>query len=833
MSSRTPFSINLDEDYEIYGIDPNEDLNDWSFLEAKPEPLPERDEEEKRLFEQLLAPSIPEEEIQTEIHDRLKSLLDETSKFIENDVKVELSAPIEISEDQINQFTDKDSFEHKQADRMSTIVKDILHTTQEAEDIDDLIKTLTKSDKIAEEINEEIKKEKENTNEDIINAKSQKQNSFSNTSPATLLSNSNPEEENQTKDELSEPKNIQDTEAAPPQPKLFLERYKRKPGAVSTIIRDQDQTERLSSKFLLDKRKREEENQAELERRIKEREERQKSFFESLDKEVEKHKREVQMIKEIKESKAPSLSEMINQIRPPSQEEPSKEINPALLKPKSKKAEKPPPRYTKEKIDEFLALRTDKLQPKSKQPVLVIELATNNSNKINTPKSEKNSKTKKKEDKENTPHLSNTYQKKVGEKLAAILAPLIKEKKKTDVSKLWKIAIFMRMAVHLRHKRLIEKVIQYRMKLLLKKWRKRRKLMFRKRTLAAISIQRAFRRYKSKLKEKQKADRERKEITDQQILDKTRQMISQKVPDPNNKENLPSQKYQQQKPKAKPNFSFPILNDPDTSWIDTFEKEKIEGDESSGLFFENEMLDELPNKPIIRLDEVPADKSKDNIRHKHRKGQHQQFQAESQSVPFENNVYDYLSKFGQKIDLKDQDIEGQEIDIYERANAGSRQVLKKNNNNNPENDAKSPKNAETRNSIQSNISANEQQPPQPQSPQQNDTSLRDGYNFKNQNTAKMMQKMLNKKTKQSNPYKNEKPVEKFNRLYGASNGAAANHHAPNIKHTPQERFNNLRTSNTRAQRLKNLKKVWLGTHHEGQQDQPPSSPDPSQGGNQE
>lgn len=97
----------------------------------------------------------------------------------------------------------------------------------------------------------------------------------------------------------------------------------------------------------------------------------------------------------------------------------------------------------------------------------------------------------------------------------------------------------------------------------------------------------------------------------------------------------------------------------------------------------------------------------------------------------------------------------------------------------------------------------------------------------------MMQKMLNKKTKQSNPYKNEKPVEKFNRLYGASNGAAANHHAPNIKHTPQERFNNLRTSNTRAQRLKNLKKVWLGTHHEGQQDQPPSSPDPSQGGNQE
>jgi hypothetical protein len=44
--SRDRFAIDLTEDYEIYGIDPNEDLDDWSFLDAKPEPLPEKTEEE-------------------------------------------------------------------------------------------------------------------------------------------------------------------------------------------------------------------------------------------------------------------------------------------------------------------------------------------------------------------------------------------------------------------------------------------------------------------------------------------------------------------------------------------------------------------------------------------------------------------------------------------------------------------------------------------------------------------------------------------------------------------------------------------------------------------
>lgn len=825
MSSRTPFSINLDEDYEIYGIDPNENLDDWSFLEAKPEPLPERDEEEKRLFEQLLAPSIPEEEIQTEIHDRLKSLLEETSKFIENDVKVELSAPIEISEEQVNQFTDKNSFENKQADRMSTIVKDILHTTQEAEDIDDLIQTLTKSDKIAEKINEEDKELSKTLEKE--ESKKKKEKSFSKTSPATLLTNTNQEKENNgnDNDNIQEPQNIPEPEQPQVQQK-FLDRYKRKPNATSTIIRDHDQTERLSSKFLLDKRKREEENQAELEKKIKEREERQKSFFESLDKEVEKHKREVQMIKEIKESKAPSLSEMINQIRPPTQEEPAKEVNPNLLKSKTKKAEKPPPRYTKDKIDEFLALRTNKLKLKSSQPVLMIELTTNkpnNNNNANITKNTKNSKSKKNDDKENMPHLSSTYQKKVGEKLAALLQPLLKEKKKTDVNKLWRIAIFMRMAYHLKNSKLSKKVTQFHLKLLLKRWRKRRRIIVRKKNLAAISIQRAFRRYKAKIQEKQKQKnvKERKEITDQQILDKTRQMISQKVPDV---ENLPSQKYQQKKPKQKPNFNFPILNDPDTSWIDTFEKDKIEGDESSGLFFDNDMLDELPNKPILRLDEVLPEQKKDNVRKKHHKKHQQQFQAESQSVPFEPDVYDYLGKFGQKIDLQDQDIEI-DIDIYEQAGSGSKRTPKKNSKSNANNESQNRENNENNESIEP--SSPQQQPP-PSSPQQlpNETSLVDGYNFKNQDTARMMQKMINKKTKQSNHYKNEKPVEKFNRLYGA-NGAAANHHAPNIKHMPQAKYNDFRASNTRAQRLKNLKKVWLGNHNE-QQDQQQQQPPPQQ-----
>lgn len=758
--SRKPFSISLDEDYEIYGIDPNENLDDWSFLEAKPEPLPEKDEEEKRLFEQLMAPTIPDDEIQSEIHDRLKSLIEETSNFIANDVKVELSAPIEIPEIEVQQNVNRESFEYKQSQRLSTIVKDLLHPTQEAENIDDLIQTLTKSDEIAEKIKEE--QETSVIEEPSENEKQSKKNnkSLSKTSPAAISSSKSEEKPE---------------EAPPPQPsKGLLDRYKRKVGAKTTIIRDQDETERLRSKYLLEKQKREEENKAELEKAIKAREARQKDFFKSLDLEVEKHKREVQMIKEIKESKGPSLTEMINQIRPQKETNDKKngEIKPELLK-SSKKPEKPPPRYTKEKIEEFLSMRKKKLETKPTAPVLMIELSTNKE------ETEQSSSSKSKKSGKASIYLSSTYQKKVAGKLAPILLELFKKLKSKDTSKQWKIAIFFRMAYHLKLYRLFQKIQQNKLKRLLKKWRSRRKRQVFKKSLAAITIQRAFR------KNKERRNKPKKEITDQQILGKVRQLINQQVPETSNN-SPPSQKYQQKKPK--PNFGFPVLNDPDTSWIETFDKDGNGKDD----FFDNELLDELPNKQILRFDEPPPPAKKH-----HQKN----YQTDSQSVPVDNTAYDYLAKFGQKIEL--QDNEEQDVDIFEQAHLVAPKKRSKSRTGNTDETNNQPDNNEEQQQQQNN---------------KGDTSLKDGYNFKNQETEKFMQKMLNKKNRQSNSNKNEKPVEKFNRLYRGTNQPTVPHHAPNIKHTPNMKTD-FKAANTRAQRLKNLKKVWLSQHNDQETDQ--------------
>ena len=54
--------ITFDEAREFNDLIVNENLDDWSFLDEKPEPIPEKTEEEKLLFEQLLQPTITEED---------------------------------------------------------------------------------------------------------------------------------------------------------------------------------------------------------------------------------------------------------------------------------------------------------------------------------------------------------------------------------------------------------------------------------------------------------------------------------------------------------------------------------------------------------------------------------------------------------------------------------------------------------------------------------------------------------------------------------------------------------------------------------------------------
>ncbi|KAH0787775.1 TKL family protein kinase [Histomonas meleagridis] len=336
MSIHARFSINLDEDYELFGIDPNENLDDWSFLDAKPKPIEEKTEEEKQLFQRLLTPTISEEEIQTKIHDKLKTLIKETSDFIKNDLKVELSEPIELPPEEVKKQIDENSFEHKQAVRMSTIVKDIFETTQKAENITDFVKDITRSDEIAKEI------ETSQTDNNIIET---------------------PPKPKEVPPQITEvPKDIQPIKEEQHEHKAsnFLNRYTKKRNPINTILKEQEETERMKSKFLQERKKREEAAAAEIELQKKSMQEKQKQFFDDIEKEVEKHRREIQMVNEVKNSHQPSTAEILNQIK--QQETPKVEIKQKQIK---KERSKPKPPILTGKMENEVAIQklTEVLQP--------------------------------------------------------------------------------------------------------------------------------------------------------------------------------------------------------------------------------------------------------------------------------------------------------------------------------------------------------------------------------------------------------------------------------------------------------------------------------------
>jgi hypothetical protein len=117
------------------------------------------------------------------------------------------------------------------------------------------------------------------------------------------------------------------TEPAKSKPTGILSRYSRKPRAIKTVIRDLDKTERLNSKFLLARKQRTEELErfAEKERLIVEK--KQKDFIASLEFEAEKHRREAKVAEEIKNSKPPTMAEMLNQIRTKRPDQPPARIS--------------------------------------------------------------------------------------------------------------------------------------------------------------------------------------------------------------------------------------------------------------------------------------------------------------------------------------------------------------------------------------------------------------------------------------------------------------------------------------------------------------------------
>lgn len=724
MSIRPPrqaFSLNLYEDYEIYGIDPDEDLNDWSFLDQKPEPIPEKSEEEKRLFEALLAPSIPDEEIQSEIHDRLKSLLAETDDFIQNDVKVELSAPIAIAPEAVKPLIDEDSFEHKQAAKVSSLVKDLLNTTQESESIDDLIKTLTKSDEVAEQISKEI--EESPSNDSQIPDQKVAENSVK--PPKTI-----------------EPPKQQET----PKPGL-LSRYVQKPSEKIKIIKKQDETERLSSQFILERRKRQEEAEAELKRKQEETERKQKEFFESIAKEKEKHKREVQMIKEMKENHGPSFSEMLNNIKKPvEQPKPIQAVKPKQTKPVKE------PRMSTEQISQFYAERDIKLNAAMKKPetpLLIVDLQTNHLS----------------EDEKKGQHISNKYKTTVLTELGKILIPKIKkylESHKNDKNEGYqlKLALYLRMMAQLklnRYKKEIQKNLLIRR--YLKDWSKKRLFSSLTKTVAAYKIQLAFRIYNQKRKVElslQKArqaaelaqrsiEEHNKEISQEQLLDKTRQILNSRIKIDNKKSSLPNLP------------ELPDMNDLD--WADRFGMK----DSISGFSDDEDFLSTLPEY-------LPKDNREQN------KEIRSSVIAESQSVPLEVIDYDYLAGFNQHIDLNDENEQHEQQNVVVRP----------------------PPPRPPPHPVQQPLD-------QPQ------FGENEGYHFDNPRTAAMMQAMQRRRQNFANKNVRENPIDKFQRLYGKKKNTPPPLQGQNHQEefVPIVRRSEFKKNDARAKRLMKLKQVWL------------------------
>lgn len=764
--AREAFSINLNEDYEIYGIDPNEDLDDWSFLNQKPEPIPEKTEEEKRLFEQLLAPSITDEEIQSEIHDRLKSLLVETDQFLQNDVKVELLVPIEVKPEEIKSLVDENSFEYKQADKVSTLVKDLLNTTNKSEDMDDFIKSLTKSDELAEKIAKEV--EDENLSKSINQNTTEIQNNETN----NFESESEVPPPTKVDIDIDNNKNTQ---------KSFLSRYVRKPGTKDTIIRDQDETERLSSKFLLDRKKRQEEAEAELKRKQEEMEKKEKEFFESLQKEAEKHKREVQMIKEMKENHNPTFSEMLNNIqKKPTQNEQETTIPKAALKPKPKPKPVKEPRMSDEKIYDFYIKREKKMKETLKKPpqqVLVIDLKTNNEGQMQRA----------------SHHTSKKYKNTLISKIGEVLVPKIKEKlnenenQSKDESNKLKIAIFFRMAHQLKYHRLqkqCEKTVI--VKSYLKKWRQKRLFSSLTKFLSALKIQRAFKKFLiiSKAKEAQKRAQEandlaikemesnKHEISDEQILDRTRNLIEKAQK--GNKENEGNKK------KKILNFaatlpSFPELPEiDDLDWFDDINLSDIENFSDDDDFLST-LPDSLQTDQPIQIHELPNTKVESPRREKPFKSPRSSVVAESESIPLEANEYDYLAGFNQHIDLND--------------NQENREETTTTNNNN--NNAV----------VNNNVNQFNPQPP----------GANEGYHFENPRTAAMMEAMQKRRANVANKNVKENPMDKFQRLYGKKKNTppplqGQNQQRPFLSVVRRSEF---KKNSAREQRLLKLKKVWL------------------------
>ena len=519
--SRVRYSINLDEDFELYGIDPNENLDDWSFLDQKPEPIPEKTEEEKRLFEQLLMPTITEDDVNRDIHARLKNLISETDQLIENNENDPLirekKAEIEKQENErLNtpeiQKERANTPEMQQANRVKSIISSLLKSTEKAEDIAEFIEKVTQSDKIDPNTIEvpdsalsvpvsrllpQIKKHEQEKEKEkkIIEEEEEDKEEMNN--KENVVENNKNNENNES--------NVKNNEDVPPKAKVsFLSRYKKKAPEQWKLLKTLDETELLQQKFAEERRKREEEAQRENERKEQEIAEKSRIFLETLQKEQE---RRAKMPAQIAE-------------------------------------------FTKQ-----LDAKMNEIAPQQK-PTLVIELLSERQKPVKT----KN-------------HDSKTFINNINNVLKEKLhSALLEKQRKRKAKALIKIALFLKFA---REKELFRRARLFLIRNGVQIWydkyqeiikKKERDIAKRnqafidraKRTMSAIRLQRVIRKY---LEKQRKIEEERKR---QEEIERKRQ------------EELELERRRQERERLKVRIPDIQLPDNDDSWLASYKKEMAE-----------------------------------------------------------------------------------------------------------------------------------------------------------------------------------------------------------------------------------------------------------------
>jgi len=705
-SERTRFSINLQEDFLIYGIDPNDKLDDWSFLDEKPEPIPEKTEEERELFEQLLKPTILEEEVNKDINERLKNLLRETTELISKNqealddhfARKSTNANSVVDLEQVN--IDKESPEYSQANRVRSIVQSMLRTTEKADDMTSFIENVTKSDKIALQTL--------NIPENVPSVSSAR--FLPPASPRIQKEKEKTSDIQNTKTEIIN-ETLQNVTQVAEKPKpLFFANFIKKITENQESSKTIDETERLSTKFMAERKKREEVAAKEVERRQKEIEDKSNAFLKSIEEEVIKKEREDKFVSEIKSRKPATVSEMLDQIK---HKDP--QVSNEKTAPKGIKEE--PKLNTQDIIKEYNDKRNAAMisNEMKHEPVISVSLLSSKLKPIQ-PKY----------------HESKTYLSNVYKSLREFFTSSLKKKKEaTKIQSALTIAVFIKMTLCIKRNnkcKYVQQRIHFFKWLLL--FRKRRTLDQLKFAFSAAIINTFVKR---NLTRKMKALQEKQKKTQKIKKDIMEYII--------------------------PEFDG---RDLDTSWLEKFK------DDSD---FES-FLDELEDRKHSNIVEPSLPK----------------IVAESQSVPLEDGIDDYLAKFQGNNATS-------ETVLLDKVRKEVQSIVKKNR----DSDSKSTSSISPVRQSQTSMNAPSEESTEINSLQEQ--AQREGYNFNNPQTAELMERMRNRR-KQNN-HKNEKPVERFKRLYGINSqiNPESQNQKPNIMH--------FKRSDNRTKRLQKLQRAWF------------------------